>query len=264
MQLNDVFNPSFIDPLLTKVRECMALAVTQQKHVRDAGFVKRKADNSPVSETDTAVQIELEKFLTNAAPDWGFVGEESAADWAGKGQVPELFWLVDPIDGTVEYAAGGDQFAIAVALVHGITPVFGLIAGPVSGDIFYTSSSNSVALSTPHGNANFTPPPRLIDIAGHTLITGKRCPGDVAAYRVASEHEPARHVECASALKFHAMLRGEADVYTRHRPTSEWDIAAGHALIAAQGGTCRTLEKGPLTFGHIERGFKLDSVYITR
>lgn len=264
MQLDDVFNPDFINPLLATVHECMSIAVAQQSRIHDDGFVMRKADHSPVTQTDTEVQRRLEGFLTAAAPEWGFVGEETVGEWAGRGRVPDFFWLVDPIDGTIEYAKGGDQFAINIALVHGTKPVFGLIAGPVTGDVFYTSSLNTISLHKNGYSNQFDPPARTDAMEDRVLVTGKNCPGDIAAYHEVAGTPAARIIECASAIKFHALLRGAADAYTRHRPTSEWDIAAGHALIAAQGGQCQTLEKTPLTFGHVARGFKLDSVYITR
>jgi 3'(2'), 5'-bisphosphate nucleotidase len=59
----------------------------------------------------------------------------------------------------------------------------------------------------------------------------------------------------ASSLKFGLIARGEADFYPRVGPTSEWDTAAGHAVLAAAGGAVTRLDGAPLTYGNAERGF---------
>jgi 3'(2'), 5'-bisphosphate nucleotidase len=59
----------------------------------------------------------------------------------------------------------------------------------------------------------------------------------------------------SSSLKFGLIARGQADIYPRVGPTSEWDTAAGHAILAAAGGTVTTLDGATLLYGHAERTF---------
>ena len=62
--------------------------------------------------------------------------------------------------------------------------------------------------------------------------------------------------EAGSSLKFCVLAEGEADVYPRFGPTMEWDMAAGHAVLAAAGGTVVTADGTHLRYGKIEQGFK--------
>ena len=67
----------------------------------------------------------------------------------------------------------------------------------------------------------------------------------------------ADEIVCGSALKFCRVAEGAADLYPRLAPTSEWDVAAGHAVLAAAGGAMTTPEGAPLHYGQIAENFRI-------
>jgi 3'(2'), 5'-bisphosphate nucleotidase len=73
----------------------------------------------------------------------------------------------------------------------------------------------------------------------------------------------AKTVAAGSSLKFCWIAEGKADIYPRLGPTSEWDIAAGHAILSAAGGHLTGLDGAPLAYGKAEQGFK-NPYYVAR
>ena len=104
--------------------------------VRQRGFdVVRKEDRSPVTEADHAAEAIIVAGLRAAAPDIPVIAEEEVA--AGRITEPTAeYWLVDPLDGTREFAAGNDEFAVNIGLVRNGRPVLGVVAIPAAGELF--------------------------------------------------------------------------------------------------------------------------------
>ncbi len=264
MELDPVFNPAFQKSLLDEINICMRLAADMQSRLSEPDFIRRKSDSSPVTEADHAVQDRIDAFLKTATPDWPMVGEENAHEWIGSDKpLPDIFWLCDPIDGTQDYASNGREYAINLALIQDGRAVFGLIASPARDTIAYNDSLTSVTY-VDNGVARLLSAPEKRDLQHAILIIGHGRKKDIAAFEDMIDQPACGVVQCASALKFHALLLGQAHVYLRVRETSEWDIAAGDALVAAMGGTSCTMDREtPLSYGHRERDFKLDSVFVS-
>lgn len=263
MELDTVFNPAFQKSLLEEIGICMTLAATMQARLSEPDFIRRKHDSSPVTEADHAVQNHLEKFLKEATPDWPFLGEENVQGWIdSNAPMPDIFWSCDPIDGTQDYASHGQEYAINLALIEKGVPVFGLIAGPARGTIAYMNAPDSVTF-VENGQARVLLVPDQKDLQHATLIVGHGRRKDIIAFEDIIGQPVCGLIHCASALKFHALLLGQAHVYVRVRETSEWDIAAGEAMVRAMGGSAHEMDRTtPLGYGRRERGFKLDSVFI--
>src|SRR5215469_17109323 len=104
--------------------------------VRERGFdVMRKEDRSPVTEADHAAEAIIVAGLRKAVPDLPVIAEEEVA--AGHITAPTAsYWLVDPLDGTREFAAGNDEFAVNIGLVRDARPVLGVVGIPVTGELF--------------------------------------------------------------------------------------------------------------------------------
>lgn len=222
--------------------------------------VLRKGDDSPVTAADHEAEAILIDALDRAAPGIPVVAEEQAA----AGVIPDvgtLFFLVDPLDGTKEFVAGRDEFTINIGLVEDRRPVFGFIYAPAMERMFVTiggklavearvdpksdAAYNSLAWATIRSREPATD--------GLTALQSRTVNPRGEAFLADLPVKEGRRL--GSSIKFCLIARGDADVYGRIGPTSEWDTAAGHAILAAAGGSVTNLAGEDLSYGHAERRF---------
>ncbi len=215
--------------------------------IRSRGFTtERKPDASPVTEADHAAEALILRGLRAAEPDVPVVAEEEMA--AGH-VVPraETFWLVDPLDGTKEFAAGRDDFTVNIALLRGGRPVLGVVGVPAQ-DALYRGRVGAGASRT--------------DAAGTRPIVARLPPTDGLAVLASRSHanlpalaehlagQPVASIgNVGSSVKFCRLAEGAADLYPRFGRTMEWDTAAGQAVLEAAGGAVRTEDGAPLAYG---------------
>jgi 3'(2'), 5'-bisphosphate nucleotidase len=223
---------------------------------------RTKADLTPVTAADHAAEAVILERLARLLPDTCVVSEE-AVGRALPDRIPDRFVLVDPLDGTRELVAGRDEFTINLAIVDGGRPRLGIVAAPAQGLLWRGiegSGAERLWLS-PGAPANAA--------QGRSIIRTRPAPGAGLVAAVSRSHlDPqteallarlpiaARHA-CGSALKFCQIAEGSADVYPRFSPTCEWDVAAGHAVLAAAGGLVTTPEGAPLRYGRIAENFRV-------
>lgn len=214
-----------------------------------AGFeVTEKQDNTPVTEADHAAEAVILPRLAALTPDVPVISEEAAA----KGTLPDgvgaTFWAVDPLDGTREFIRRSDEFSVNIGLIRDGLPVFGVLHGPAMHVTYYTPACGRAACTkagAPAINIHARPAPE----EGLTVV-GSRSHGSSHKTAVFLADKPvARTLVMGSALKFGLLAEGVADLYPRFGPTSEWDTAAGHALLNAAGGRIETTDGGPLQYG---------------
>jgi len=214
--------------------------------VRLAGFaVTRKQDQSPVTVADTIAETLIVEGLRAATPDFAVVAEEEIA--AGHEPVPGArFWLVDPLDGTREFAAGRDAFTVNIGLVEGTRPIIGAVAVPAHGEVFGGIVGNGAWKQDQTGRRRITtrtPPPDGITVmASRQYRDDPRLPEFLRGQRVSAIHH------LGSAEKFCRLAEGVADVYPRFGPTMEWDTAAPQAILEAAGGSVRRFDTTPLAY----------------
>jgi len=234
----------------------LSVARLQMAHFAAGVAVETKADLSPVTIADRQSAEVILSGLARIAPGVPVVSEEAAS----AGIFPpatDSFFLVDPLDGTKQFIKGSPQFTINVALIAARRPVFGLVYAPAIPEFFVTiGPGEAVGARLPPSS----PAQRLADCSLEPLHT--RAPDLKALSALTSQThvnaETRRFLErhgvresraLASSLKFGLLARGEADLYPRTGETSEWDTAAGHAVLAAAGGTVTTLDGEPLLYG---------------
>ena len=212
--------------------------------------VRRKADGSPVTSGDLAAEAIICEGLQWLAPNVPIISEEQAARDKPAANRGGSYFLVDPLDGTREFIAGRDEYTINIGLMTDGAPLFGIICAPALGDLWRgVVGGRAERLSF----ASRTEAPIPI----HT----RPRPASEAIVMVSRSHLEARTknyvdglpgvklVQSGSSIKFCRLAEGSADLYPRLAPTHDWDIAAGHAILKAAGGSVTAPDGAPLVYG---------------
>lgn len=220
-----------------------------------------KEDNSPVTIADQdAERIILDGLLT-IAPGIPVVSEEAAA----AGIMPEIadrFFLVDPLDGTKEFLNKNGEFTVNIALIENRIPVAGVVYAPAKQRMFYSCGPGEayehVIAPNTEGSLDAPERPRRIAVRKPAedglVIIASRTHRDQKTDEYLNLYRVKEFLAAGSSLKFCLIAAGEADLYPRHGRTMEWDTAAGHAVLAAAGGSVTQLDGIPLLYGKTERG----------
>lgn len=241
---------------LSIAREAALAAASRILLYYQGGFhVQAKPDDSPVTEADKeSDEIIRKRLSTTGIP---VISEESVLPAYAERKNWKEVWMVDPLDGTKEFVKKTDEFCINIAFLRQGQPVCGLIFVPVSGLLYATDGRElirerwirddsgmfitcSERVLLQDVNPSFT----LCSSVSH----GNRLTQEfIQNYREAFPQ--AGIIRAGSALKFGLMVEGRAGIYPRFSPTSEWDTAAGHALLKAAGGDILDAETGlPLSY----------------
>jgi 3'(2'), 5'-bisphosphate nucleotidase len=195
--------------------------------------VLRKPDDSPVTQADLESQRIILDGLATLTPGVPVLAEESAqAPWSERRTWREL-WVVDPLDGTREFVKRNGEFAINIALVIEHEPVLGVVAAPAQGVVYvgaYGSGAYRRLADGTRSTIRVAPQATPLRVVGSRSHTSPQ----LAAYL--ANLPPYEFLGVGSALKFCLLAEGNADLYARFGPTSEWDTAAGQALLEAAGG----------------------------
>ncbi|SHK11518.1 3'(2'),5'-bisphosphate nucleotidase [Bradyrhizobium lablabi] len=222
---------------------------------RGAMRIDGKADGSPVTEADLAADRIIAEGLARLAPELPTLSEERV-DLATPPYLGSFF-LIDPLDGTKEFVAGRDEFTVNLALVTDGTPLLGIIGAPALGIVWRglvgrgaeRLATNNASLAAPIHTRRHPKP-------GEPWIAAvSRSHGDVRTEAFIDARPGASRKMLGSALKFGWVAEGGADIYPRLAPTSEWDVAAGHAVVTAAGGKITDGQGAALQFGRGRQGF---------
>jgi len=208
--------------------------------------VSGKADSSPVTEADLRAEAVILAGLRLLAPAVPIISEEAAS----AGDVPEagsVFWLVDPLDGTKEFISRNGEFTVNIALVdHGV-PVLGVVFAPALGRMYAGARDSGAFVEDDAGRRSIHC--RAVPDEGLTVVAS-RSHGDTAALDAfLNGRKVASLANAGSSLKLCLVAAGEADLYPRLGRTMEWDIAAGHAVLLAAGGSVADLAGKSLRYG---------------
>ena len=208
--------------------------------------VRGKADCSPVTEADERAERVIVPALQALAPGVPVVAEEAAA----RGDVPQVgreFWLVDPLDGTKEFIARNGEFTVNIALVQDGAPRLGVVYAPALGRLYAGDTAAGAWVEDEAGRRPIRC--RAAPAQGITVVAS-RSHGDAAALQAfLAGRRVAATVSAGSSLKLCLVAAGQADLYPRLGRTMEWDIAAGHAVLAAAGGSVCDLQGRALAYG---------------
>ncbi|MFL6725362.1 MAG: 3'(2'),5'-bisphosphate nucleotidase CysQ, partial [Sphingomicrobium sp.] len=213
--------------------------------VRRGFDVETKRDESPVTEADRAAELIILAALARSAPGVPVIAEEEVA----AGRIPahdDLYFLVDPLDGTKEFVRGGDDYTVNIGLIEHGTPKLGIVFAPATGrlhggclgtDAWVDEGRGRRAIRTRARSGRITAVASKSHLNQATIDYLHQAVGDCG------------YIAIGSSLKFCIVAEGEADIYPRASPTSEWDTAAGHAVLLAAGGLVDGPDGTPLAYG---------------
>jgi 3'(2'), 5'-bisphosphate nucleotidase len=222
---------------------------------RAAMRIDGKPDGSPVTEADLAADRIIAEGLAWLAPEIPALSEERVH--SAKPPYEGSFFLIDPLDGTKEFVAGRSEFTVNVALVTNGTPLLGIIGAPALGLIWRgLVGGGAERLKTGGGSLAEPIRTRALPKPGQPWIAAvsrSHCDSRTEGF-IAARPGAVRQM-LGSAVKFGRVAEGGVDIYPRLAPTSEWDVAAGHAVITAAGGKITDGHGKDLQFGKGSGGF---------
>jgi len=253
---------SLADALLPAILKAGRIVMS---HFREGVAVTTKIGGSPVTAADQEAEACLLEALEVAAPGVRVIAEEMMAGRGAAARCEGRFFLVDPLDGTRGFAQGIEQFTINIGLIEDRVPRFGAIYAPALSSLFLTLGEATAVSATVAASSHVS---RLADLQAKRIHS--KPVSDGTPLRVFTSRSQADALEVwlarlgigevstffmPSSLKFCRVAEGAADVYPRFGPTSEWDTAAGHAIVNAAGGEVTRADGAPLLYGKHEDGF---------
>lgn len=238
-------------PLTPEQREAViALAEEAARRIlavyATAFDVEHKDDASPLTAADLASHACIVEGLERITPEIPVLSEESAEGVATdlRRRWP-LLWVVDPLDGTREFVKRNGEFTVNIALVEDGVARFGVIQQPVTGALWHAEPGRGAfrrEAGVDAAIATRRPAVAPLRVAASRSHRDTRTEGFIAGL---GEVEPMAQ---GSSLKFCRIAEGGMDVYPRFGPTSEWDTAAGQAIVEAAGGLVVDSRGRPLRY----------------
>lgn len=218
--------------------------------------VKSKSDNSPVTEADERADALISAGLAKAFPEIPVVTEEQSDSHS---IAADVFFLVDPLDGTKEFVQRRGDFTVNIALIEHGVPTRGVVYAPAKGRLFYTDAKGrSVEEKGPFDPAaagEASPLEVSVPDPDGLVVVASKSHRDQATDDYIARYPVSDFRSAGSSLKFCLVAAGEADLYPRLGRTMEWDTAAGQAVLLGAGGkVVRFDDLTPLGYG--KNGFE--------
>ena len=215
--------------------------------------VFRKADESPVTEADRRGEALILERLNALFPGVPVVSEEDASEFGTPDAIGPRFFLVDPVDGTKAFVRGDPNFTVNIGYIENGRPVAGAVCAPATGETWFTAGGKAMKRTVGGTAAQIAvlawPAGAAVALVSHTMK-------EETAVKLAEQYGFDLREPMDSSIKFCRIAEGAADIYPRHGPTMEWDIAAGHAVLDAAGGQVRTPEGAEVVYGKAAEDFR--------
>lgn len=227
-------NPDF-SPLLETAIAAAGKASAEILSVYYSGDFQEEAkgDNSPLTRADKKAHDVIAAALSSSgfpvlSEEGRNIPWEERRDW-------DYFWMVDPLDGTKEFIKRNGEFTVNIALIQGDRPVLGVVAVPVTGDVYFATTGWGARLRMNGADVVLQRRPP-VDLTAHGLrVVASRSHMNDPTDRFISGLANAVLVSAGSSLKFMLLAGGKADLYPRFGPTMEWDTAAAHVIVNEVG-----------------------------
>ena len=214
---------------------------------------KMKKDKSPVTKADLIANDLICKRLQSINPKIQIISEEGKKKFSKK---TNMFWLVDPLDGTKEFIKKNGEFTVNIALIKNCRPIYGVIYLPVKKEIYFTQNKSAYFSIIDHKNSYKSKKKikvkKRTGINNRVLLLSRSYSRNIELSKKHFKTDKA--IFSGSSIKFCLIASGKGNIYPRLGTTMEWDTAAGHAILNAAGGSVTTLDRKVLKYG--KKGFK--------
>lgn len=253
--INDKVRMYLLPPLFNAAVRAGASIMHIYKNLDDYD-ISLKNDRTPITVADRLAHKTIREYLGRMRiPILSEEGREMLYDerrnW-------ELYWLVDPLDGTVEFIRGNNEFTVNIALMENNVCMGAVIYVPYFGKMYVAGKESGAYLKehvVPDAAAEYsyeqivsdwTPLPLASETAHrHPRVAVSRSHQTPETHqyidRLRGEHPDLEVIEQGSSYKFCLLAEGRIDYYVRTTHTYEWDTAAGELILAEAGGRTRTL-----------------------
>ncbi|MCB0471940.1 MAG: 3'(2'),5'-bisphosphate nucleotidase CysQ [Chitinophagaceae bacterium] len=207
--------------------------------------VEFKQDASPLTEADKLADEIIQLQLTKTYP---VLSEEKLNTEFTQRKNWELFWMVDPLDGTKEFINKNGEFTVNIALIKKGIPILGVVYAPAIGTLYFGSSETGSYKFNSKDEINFVSLTQLMNLSEkldtkkmpsvYTIVASRsHLTKETAQFVEQSrkEHGELKLISKGSSIKICLVAEGKANTYPRLAPTMEWDTAAAHAVAKFAG-----------------------------
>ena len=227
--------------------------------LRKKGLTKEiKSDNTPVSNGDLEVNKLITRKINQLNPDIPLVSEETSENKSNTNL--KNFWLIDPIDGTYDYINDLDEFTINAGLIINNKPAAGLIYAPAKKRMFYSYGENYAFELINEKPVKLDCEKKFDKNEIKFVSYSNKIKPEIE--KIHKKYNVKKYVRMKSSLKFCVIAAGEFDGYVSEPRASEWDIAAGHAILFHSGGSITDFHNNEILYG--KKDFKNPSLILKR
>ena len=229
----------------------------------DADFaVDIKSDHTPITIADRDAHELIKKYLSQTRVP--LLSEEGRDLLYEERRNWDLFWMVDPLDGTKEFIKGNGEFTVNIALMYNNRPEIGVIYVPYIHKMYFAirgvgSFRKTEVLPDPESEKSLAEilegrePLPLVEAANEPIrIAVSRSHNTDETFehisRIKQRYPSAVVIQQGSSYKFCLLAEAVVDVYVRTSPTSEWDTAAGEVILLESGGRVENITGGRLDY----------------
>lgn len=213
---------------------------------RRTSSVSTKADESPLTSADLASNRTIMAGLAEIDAHIPILSEESATIPFEQRRTWTKYFLVDPLDGTKEFIKGKKDYTVNIALIEDGVPTLGVVYVPELDETYFGASGLGSFKTVGKGKPTpirvaeaSTPLPRIVGSSSHPSPEMATFLESLGAHEI---------ITFGSSLKICRVAEGTAHFYPRFGPTSEWDTAAGHAVVLHAGGKVLKADGAPLDY----------------
>jgi len=202
--------------------------------------IERKEDNSPVTIADKRANNFIVKNLKKLNPNIKIISEESQILEFDKRIKEKYLWIVDPLDGTKEFIKKNDEFTVNIALLEDNKPVLGVVYTPVTNELFWAIKSKGAFSLKKKIVSKLKTNNKKLSSENIRILLSRSHLDEKTILKLKEFNNPSvKYI--GSSLKFLIIAEGNADIYFRHTPTMEWDIAASHIILEEAGGAIKNI-----------------------
>ena len=211
-----------------------------ERYFRDRGFeIDQKGRDNPVTTADYDADNEIKRLLRGPFPEYGWLSEETVD--SPDRLLRRRVWIVDPLDGTKEFIKGIPEFVVAIALAEDGHPILGVTFNPIKREMFWCARGNGCYMDSRPVHVTLT---ATLDHATVLASRSETSRGEWKSYEGKLRVNPIGSV----AYKLALVAAGRADATFTRTPKSEWDVAAGAALVLEAGGLITDIDGSEMLF----------------